>query len=296
MVSEKEKKLIEFKNINYPDNSIIEKHDYFTRDGKHLFYAMFLPEQKQDIGVVFCSPFAEEKVRTLRIFVSFARVLASMGLSVFCFDYFGDGDSEGDFEEASFGDRIEDIKAAVNFFKKEQALSKIGLLGLRWGGTLAALACEILAPKFLILWEPIVSSEKYFYDYLRSNIASQMVIEGKVKMTRNDLIKELETGGKVTVEGYVLNGDFYVKARQYNLTERKLNYRGKTLIVQISPNPTNVRPELKKLESSFSDAEVVMVVKEFEWEKTETWQPAPPQLFNITIGYLKKYAFFRRDI
>jgi alpha/beta superfamily hydrolase len=287
---------MDFSKINQPNPAIYEDHGYFQRDGKHLFYALYLPEKGAKTGIVLCAPFAEEKVRTLRIFVSFARALASIGIAALCFDYYGDGDSEGDFETTPFDDRLIDIKAAVGFLKEKTSVEKVGLMGLRWGATLTALTAEEMSPDFLILWEPIVNCSKYFYDLLRTNLASQMLIDGKVKKTRDVLIKELEDGKSVSVEGYSLRSEFFFRARETGLIDKKFEYSGKTCIIKITKNISRIRPELEKLKEAFTDCELLVVPKEFEWEKTDIWQPAPPQLFESTIKFLEKNDFLGRNI
>jgi alpha/beta superfamily hydrolase len=287
---------MDFSTVNHPNPAISEEHGYFTRDDKHLFYALYQPEKDAKTGLVMCSPFAEEKVRTLRIYISFARAMASLGVAVLCFDYYGDGDSEGDFETTPFPDRLIDIKAATAFLKEKTSVEKFGLLGLRWGATLAALSAEELSPDFLILWEPIVNCSKYFYDLLRTNLASQMLIDGKVKKTREVLIREMEEGQPVSVEGYLLRKEFFFEARENGLDNKTFDYKGKTFIAQIARNVTRIRPELEKLRDSFPDAELLPLPKEFEWEKTDIWQPAPPQLFETTVKFMDKHGFLGRNI
>ncbi len=287
---------INWANINSPNLSIIEKHGFYNRDGKNLFRAEYLPAGDIKAGVVLCSPFAEEKIRTLRIYVSLARALAAKGLAALCFDYFGDGDSEGNFEEALFEDRLSDIESVFNDFKNRHALQKTALLGLRWGGTLAALTAENLHPDLLVLWEPIIDTTKYFYDFLRMNLASQMLIEGKVIRNRDELIQDMRDGKVITVEGYNIAGGFYDKAAAATLKGKTMAYSGETLIMQIAANPERIRPELETLRAALSKAEIKAVPREFEWEKTETWRPAPPLLFGETINFLDKNGFFGRNI
>lgn len=287
-------KYLDLAKVNDPDSGIIEKQGYIVRDGKHLFYTSYTPGENCEYGIVLVSPFAEEKVRTLRIFVSLSRALAKLGLTVLYFDYFGDGDSEGDFEEASYDDRIADIKAAFDFVR-QTGVDNVGLLGLRWGATLAALVADEISPAFLALWEPVTNTEKYFFDHLRSNIASQMLLEGKVSKNREVLVEELERGAVITVEGYNIAGSFFVEARKNGLAGRKFGYSGRTLIVQIARNTAKIRQELTDLKESFESAEIAAVTKEFEWEKTETWNPAPAELFNATFGFLGKYGYITVD-
>jgi len=287
------REFVDLKTINHPHPGVIEEHGYLIRDRKHLFYASYLPRGGAGRGIILVSPFGEEKVRTLRIYVSLSRALALLGMSVLYFDYYGDGDSEGDFADASFGDRLEDIKAAGDYLRGKTGMQKVGLLGLRWGATLAALVSREMAPEFLILWEPIIDTDRYFFDHLRSNIASQMILEGKVVKNREALVEELEAGGSISVEGYTIDGGFFVEARKNGLLGKSFAYDGKTLIIQISRNTEKIRHELSELKNAFGSAELAAVSKEFEWEKTETWNPAPAELFNSTFDFLVRNGFLQ---
>ena len=123
---------------------MIETPFFFPNADYQLFGVLHEPEnQTQRTGFVFCSPFAEEKLWTHRVFVSFAREMAHRGYFVLRFDYMGHGDSEGDFEDSTIESRLSDIKCAVRTLKeKTKNGATVGLLGLRLGATLAALVAE----------------------------------------------------------------------------------------------------------------------------------------------------------
>lgn len=59
-----------------------------------------------EAAIICCHPLFEEKLHSHRIMVNFARYAASQGFHVLRFDYFGDGESEGLFEQASVSSRI----------------------------------------------------------------------------------------------------------------------------------------------------------------------------------------------
>lgn len=278
--------------VNAPTESIREEHRYFERDGKQLFCAEYVPTTPSAAGVVLCAPFAEEKIRSLRVYVSLARALATNGVAALLFDYYGDGDSEGDFEEASFEDRIRDIRAVYEDFGRHHNLNKVGLLGLRWGGTLAAIMADELRPSALVLWEPVIDTSKYFFDHLRSYLASQMLIEGKITRKREELVEALEKGETLTVEGYNLTGTFFAAAREHGLVDFAPKFGGPTLVVQLAGAPTRIRPELEQLTASYTDGKLEAMRREFEWEKTERWRPAPAELFNLTLDFLRTHELF----
>ena len=82
-----------FKNINYK-----------------LFGVLHQPEHgeltKPSLGIVFCHPFAEEKLIVHRVMVNLARRLTKEGIYCLRFDYMGHGDSDGNFEDSTIETRL----------------------------------------------------------------------------------------------------------------------------------------------------------------------------------------------
>ena len=119
-----------------------------------------------------------------------------------------------------------------------------------------------------------------------------MLVDGKVTINRDEMIADLKNGKIHMVEGYNLTGDFFFRAQQEGLSGKRFSYPGPVQIIQISGNPARIRPELVTLKEAFPNSEIEAVPREFEWEKTETWQPAPPELFGRTLKFLGKNDFF----
>ena len=122
----------------------MEEPLFFPSEGYRLFGVLHSPvdgkRENTKVGLVFCDPFAEEKLWAHRIYVNMARYLAENGIWALRFDCMGHGDSEGEFEESTVETRLRDIRNAVRFLKEQSGVDRIGLLGLRFGGTLAAIA------------------------------------------------------------------------------------------------------------------------------------------------------------
>jgi alpha/beta superfamily hydrolase len=98
----------------------IETPFFFQGNGYRLFgvfHEASGPKKKE--GFVFCAPFAEEKLWTHRVFVNFARLLAEKGYPVLRFDYMGNGDSEGDFEESSLETMLSDTECATIMLREK---------------------------------------------------------------------------------------------------------------------------------------------------------------------------------
>lgn len=118
-------------------------------------------------GVLICYPVGHEYIRSHRLLLQLTKTLNRQGLHVFRFDYFGCGDSAGDFRDARTNRWIEDIQLAIGEFREMAGLDKISLLGLRLGGNLAARASENNDfIKSLVLCDPVVEPAKYLSQLL----------------------------------------------------------------------------------------------------------------------------------
>lgn len=121
-------------------------------------------------GVVLCYPIGHEYVRTHRVYCLLANRLARAGFHVLRFDYFGTGDSAGEFEAAGLRRWVDDSLAAVEELRRVFGVRHTYMAGLRMGATLAMLAgAEHGGLSGIVLWDPVVRGP----DYLAEVIAVQ---------------------------------------------------------------------------------------------------------------------------
>ena len=73
--------------------------------------------------------------------VRIAEILNKKGISVFRFDFFGHGESEGKFEDITISMAVDDVLSSIKFLKK-LGYSKIGLTGSSFGGIVALVAAS----------------------------------------------------------------------------------------------------------------------------------------------------------
>jgi uncharacterized protein len=104
-------------------------------------------------GVVFFHGFTGDRMESHWIFVKCARALAKAGIASLRFDFYGSGESEGEYREASLRGEIADARAAVNFFRCQGIdADRLGLLGLSLGGVIAAILAPDCHARALVLW------------------------------------------------------------------------------------------------------------------------------------------------
>jgi dipeptidyl aminopeptidase/acylaminoacyl peptidase len=131
--------------------------EFANRAGHQLRGMIHLPEHSPAPGVVLFHGFTGDRMESHWLFVKCSRALARAGLASLRFDFFGSGESEGEFREATLETEIADAEDAVGFFRRQEGIDsqRIGLLGLSLGGALAALTAERVGARALVLWSAV---------------------------------------------------------------------------------------------------------------------------------------------
>ncbi len=221
---------------------------FFPHEGESLFGVLHRAHRDSATGLVFCYPFAEERQESHRVMANLAARLAENGSHVLRFDPRGTGDSEGNFGDYDLRDWISDILRAVEILKMKTSAERVGLLGLRLGGTCAILAAkESTDISFLVLVSPILDLKEYLRSFLRGNLAFQMATYREIRTNRETLIARLLGGGKVNVEGYHLSGDFYSQALEARPLEDFPADRCPSLILDVVSEEGKVNPSVAAL-------------------------------------------------
>lgn len=123
------------------DGKNMEVPVVFGREGHRLVGIMHIADSREKRpGVILFHGFTGNKIEPHRIFVKIGRKLASSGINVLRFDFYGSGDSEGEFIEMTFTGEVEDAFTAVDFLKQQAYIDpyRIGILGLSMGGGIAS--------------------------------------------------------------------------------------------------------------------------------------------------------------
>ena len=137
---------------------------FFGDRGHELYgvYHMHEGDAPGPVGVVLCQPVLHEYADARRALRALAESLARAGFHVLRFDYRGTGDSQGAGDQCDVAGWTTDIETAIEELKASRGLSSVGLVGLRFGATLAAqVAARRGDVPFMVLWEPIVKGRPY---------------------------------------------------------------------------------------------------------------------------------------
>ena len=130
---------------------------FFGRQDRRLFGMARMAREARGPGIVLCHSFAHEYSRCHRAMRELGLRLVRAGFHVFSFDYYGTGDSAGDYHESRLHEWQHDLELAIDTFKQQSGVDSICLLGMRLGGTLAMQVAEKrIDVAALALWDPII--------------------------------------------------------------------------------------------------------------------------------------------
>ena len=115
-------------------------------------------------AVLLCNPFGEEASRAHRTYRVLATQLARAGFTALRFDYSGTGDSIGGSDDATIEQWLADIAIAAKWLEDVSRASRIALVGVRFGATLAMLAAARVRPRHVVMWDPVVDGAAYLRD------------------------------------------------------------------------------------------------------------------------------------
>jgi exosortase A-associated hydrolase 2 len=267
-----------------------EKPFFFPNNNYNLFGVLHLPENTPVVGgFVFCHPFAEEKLWTHRVYVTFARELVERGYAVLRFDYMGQGDSDGEFENSTVTSRLSDIKCAINAIKELASVKTINLLGLRFGAMLAAIVAEeVDCVSKLILWNPVTNGNKYMQENLRTNLTTQLATYKKIQFDRKSLVQQMKEGKTVDIDGYYMTYELFTEACAIDLCKRRIAFSGDCFISQIGKASQPIRKEIQDFAVQYSQVTITQSAEEPFWKEIRNWYNRADNLFTDTLNWLEK--------
>ena len=274
---------------------IRQEHKFFESEEQQLFGAIYHPqcENKQSIGFVICSPFAEEIKSSKRMMVDLAKQMAETGYTVFLFDYFACGDSDGDFKDATLSIWIKNTWDAIKYLKQHTDVKSIGLIGLRLGCFIALSVineCEDITKSILI--EPVFDPETYFKRSLRQKLMKELITDGQTKSRRNDLIDQLNNNKSIDFDGYEISSSFYSNLLIHkNQIPDLLSVDIDLVLIHITPTGRISRDFQKIIEAGSENKRLSFKKIQLDpfWERIDNpiYQPAIDEVLNTSLSDAK---------
>jgi len=139
-------------------------------------------------AVVLCAPAGHEYILSHRTLRQLAAQLAKAGDQVFRFDYFGTGDSDGNYEDASLQTWRADVGAAIDHCKLRTGAAVVDLIGLRLGALLALQATAQRSDvRSIVMWNPVIDGAAMLRDWRSAQRAFEAAV-GHSRDPRDDQV------------------------------------------------------------------------------------------------------------
>lgn len=269
-------------------------------DARALYGSIFRPSRTER-AFVMCGGFAGEFEVFRSHTAHIARNMASQGSAVLRFDYLGYGDSDGEFTDASLDTMCDDTMRALDELKAKTGMRTLGLMGLRLGGTVAALvAARRNDIDTLVLWEPVLKPWDDLYAELRQTLSLQTVLFRDIKMTREQIVENVLAGQPSMVDGYDLNvidDGFPLSAaliesvKRVDLVEQPVAIAARTLVVHIrkkeGPTPKPLARFVDGLKAAGTDCALTVAIEpSLPWRHEDFYMTHSPKVCEATLAWL----------
>ncbi len=239
------------------DQALLERHSRF-RDagsgiteefltprfgGERVLALLYRPNRElRKEGWIISHSFGMEQTFLMEHEVAAARAIAAAGLPVLRYHGRGYGDSEGSRRAIGLSSHVADANEAVDLLRAEAGVERVGILGARFGGLVAALVADRRELPLLALWEPITRGSQFMRDFLRSRDLFQMMsADGSVEdATRGerpagaDPRIELEERGWSDIKGFLLTREAHDEISSIDLTRDVRRFSGAALVLGTS--------------------------------------------------------------
>ena len=185
------------------DGILLEGH--FISSVKGSVFVSQFGAIKQDTAIICLPSITEELNLSRAVIAKQCQYFAQNGLACFCLDYFGTGDSAGQFEQASSDIWLQDI-LTVGRWLQEKGVKRIILWGVRFGALMMLhfqqQLHQVLPIKAQLLWKPVLSGKQFAGQFLRIKQANTLMQGNSAKINWRQHILD---GNEIEVAGYLLN-------------------------------------------------------------------------------------------
>lgn len=203
------------------------KHVELKRNNGEVIRGYLTDHEKSKLIVIMFHGFTGNKTEHAGHFRNFSRVLLKNKISSIRFDFYGNGESDGEFKDFTFDTLIDDSEQIIQYAKTNFSNKSIVLLGYSMGGAVTAMMA-VKHPEIenIILWSPAGNIlniiKKYYEDYPKN-----------------------EDGNIIMNSSFELSKEMYESVSKYDTYNGFDEYLGNVLIIQ-GEKDLAVKPEVSK--------------------------------------------------
>ncbi len=163
--------------------------------------------------VILCHGFTGNKCENKRLFVEAARTFVDAGFNALRFDFYGSGDSAGEFHETRFSRNLENLRDVTAWARGRDFETQV-LLGISMGAAAAIVASVDEPPAALITWSAVPDFKRLF-------------------QSRADSPEQLQSlPAFIEYDGWLISRDFFLDALRYDVQSAFASLTIPKLVIQ----------------------------------------------------------------
>lgn len=195
------------------DRSMPEQPIGFLSENALIVGMLHTPDSHSDTLVIMCHGFTGNKQENKRLFVEAARAFTGAGFSALRFDFYGSGDSAGDFADSSISHNRANLRDAIAF-ARDKDYAKIIVLGISMGAATAIVTVKAHPVAALVLWSTVPDFRQLF---------ASLFADYQEKIASVDAIE---------YDGWFIKKNFWEDSLQYDIQSEFKDLSMPKLIVQ----------------------------------------------------------------
>ncbi|MGD8399639.1 MAG: alpha/beta fold hydrolase [Bacillota bacterium] len=218
--------------------------------------------------VCFYHGFTVDKVGMMRLHELFARKCVQNGIACVRFDFYGCGESDGDFNEMTVTDEIEQAMAIYNWVQEQDFTDPehVYPCGHSLGGVIAAVVAAKVQPKGAILWAPALN---VYY------VAS-----------RRALTMKGPTEHGYDINGLELSNKFLEDVRKLNFQELSKGYEQGVLLIHGVEDEEVTVAVVDQFKDIYGDTmEIALIPGANHQFSSLKWKQ---QVYDLSIAFVKR--------
>jgi exosortase A-associated hydrolase 2 len=245
----------------------------------HLYLGCF-GELAGRVVWLYLPPFAEEMNLSRAIVSRQARAFTERGEAVVSLDYFGTGDSEGTFGQATIEHWLNDIGDTLEWIKAQGARC-VNLWGLRFGGLMAMhyLAANPYSHiSKLLLWRPVLDGNLLMGQFFRLKQVSESMKGGD----KVNWMEKVRQGTTIEVAGYPVTKVLLLAIESLKITPVYLATLPPTVWIEVATEL--MPPAIEKLAGQWPEQRLTLqtAVGPTFWQSPNCYQA--PELILQTLS------------
>ena len=122
---------------------------------------------RRNSSVLLVKPGYEDREVSVRLADHLIWVVRNDGFAVYEFDFYGTGESEGETGSGRIRYWVEDCSAMMKYVQRKCGHSKIHLIGMRLGASIAMEVSRGFEPHSLVLLDPVLNGRAYLSELKR---------------------------------------------------------------------------------------------------------------------------------